>query len=110
MNMHDAKARLLAEYPKGYCEQPGKFEGEPIFAIYYWEMTQNGLADDTLDFGATPVSIYFLTNEDRACWDLPASTHVVAVWESETGFLMHTEWTDAEYEFAVRECENDENV
>ena len=33
---HDANGRIT---------QPGKFEGEPIFVPYYWDVAMNGFAD-----------------------------------------------------------------
>lgn len=38
---------ILAEYNhlNGRITSPGKFEGEPVFAPYYWTLTMEGFAD-----------------------------------------------------------------
>lgn len=46
--------QIRAEYQhdaSGRISQPGKFEGEPIFAPYYWEIGLEGFADS--DNGST---------------------------------------------------------
>ena len=40
------KAELLADWPKGYQDAPGKFEGESIAAMYFWELMLDGGGDE----------------------------------------------------------------
>lgn len=58
--------RILESYDvkDGRIVSPGKFEGEPIFAPYYWNAVLDGLADD--DDGETWT--FDLTSDDHVMW------------------------------------------
>jgi len=105
-------ARLLAEHPAGYVQEPGKFEAEPIAAVYFWEISMNGFAAETLYDGDTPIDVFpikgrqtLTADQERELWHLRADTAFVAVWESDQGFVHFDEWTAEEYRRAIDRAE-----
>lgn len=76
-----------AEY-EARGRRPGKFQGEPGYAVWLWETrVMEGLADDRADTSTTEISAIFVTDEDRAEWPALSAFGVVALWESDTGFV-----------------------
>lgn len=70
----------------GRIVSPGKFEGEPIFAPYFWNAALEGMADD--DDGECYT--FALSAEDHALWpELKEQgwTDTLMMWESEQGFV-----------------------
>lgn len=63
--------------------QPGKFEGEPVFAPWYWQLGLEGLSDDDDGeyFGFT------LDDSDRARFTQLAGKTRVALREDSAGFV-----------------------
>lgn len=64
---------------------PGKFEGEPIYAPYFWDLSLEGMADSYSDDGE--VITFQVTDDDRA--EFPELTDVkyVRLHESDNGFV-----------------------
>lgn len=89
MSNSDADA-IRAAYPvnaAGRITRPGKFEGEPIYAPYFWEAFLNGCADR--DSGG--VLGFDITDEDRAAFpEIPRRRRTIKLWEDEQGFV-HTD-------------------
>lgn len=54
-NPVDASGRIIA---------PGKFEGEPVFALYYWSLGLDGFADSDI----AGVYCFRITKSDRQLW------------------------------------------
>ena len=104
MSAIDRKAELMTEWPKGYVTALGKFEGEPISTIYFWDLMMDGRSDETLYEGDTPIEVFFVDDDDRILWDLSADTYAVAVYETSTGFVMKHEWTQNKYDDTVNIC------
>lgn len=105
-----AKDELLKEWPKGYVDSPGKFEGEPIEVLYFHDLVMNGASDETLYDGETPIDVFFVDEEDRVLWDLDPEVYAVAVWESDQGFVYHRELDKEHYAQLVadiEDCEDD---
>ena len=98
------KAELLSEYPRGYVDHPGKFEGEPIAAIYFYELMLDGAADETIYDGGTPVDVFSVDADDRAVWGFDDTTTYVAIYTTEQGCVMWHEWTAVDYAEAVDAC------
>ena len=66
---------------------PGKFEGEPIYAPYFWDMAMNGMDDDTEWDDDTPISVFTVTEEDRALFPELDDAKTVRLWEDGNGFV-----------------------
>lgn len=96
--------------------EPGKFEGEPTYVPYLWDVVMDGFSDTTAYDGDTPVDILIIDSDDVAKFPDLKGIYAVAVWESEQGFVNHRtfgaadelqdmiEALEAEYE----DCEGDE--
>ena len=69
----------------GIIRSPGKFEGEPMYAPYFYDALLNGFADEDEDGVAT----FIITDEDRKLFPMLAEAKSVRLWESEQGFI-HT--------------------
>lgn len=79
------REKLEAEYTvkNGRIQNPGKFEGEPLYVPYFWEEALNGLADD--DDG-----IYFFFNvtaTDREIFPELKGIKTVTLHETGNGFV-----------------------
>ncbi len=88
MNKTDkAKHETLESYDvrDGIIRSPGKFEGEPMYAPYFYDALLNGFADEDEDGVAT----FIITDEDRKLFPMLADTKSVRLWESDQGFI-HT--------------------
>lgn len=72
------------EVRDGIITSPGKFEGEPIYAPYYWAMDCMGMADEyVLD-----VAIFFVTDQDRKEFpELDQFLELVEIWSDDQGFV-----------------------
>jgi hypothetical protein len=101
-------AELLAEYPDGYQRHPGKFEGEPIAAMYFHELCLDGAQDETLYDGDTPIDVFRVDADDRALWTLLDSTTHVVCWTQDSGFAMFEELARDQYDRLVEHCEQTE--
>jgi hypothetical protein len=64
--------------------RPGKFEGEPVYAPYFWEITLDGCCDETSE-GAFIVPI---EPEDRSMFpEIPKRKRSFHVFEDGNGFV-----------------------
>ncbi len=70
----------------GIIQDPGKFEGEPVYAVYFWNSGLEGGADEE----DGPLCGFTVTDEDRK--EFPELAGVGSVWldESEQGFIYTT--------------------
>lgn len=67
----------------GRIANPGKFEGEPAYVVYFWDAFLNGFADE--DDGETLT--FDVTDDDRAKFPELAEIKTVYLWETEAGFV-----------------------
>ena len=63
--------------------QPGKFESEPLYAVYFWDCYLNGCADE--DDG--DVLTFDVTDEDKAEFPELQNVRHVFMWETDQGFV-----------------------
>lgn len=71
---------------------PGKFEGEPVWAPYFYEAMLNGESDPV-----NGVDYFELTAEDKAEFPELADSFGIALEESEQGFVHVDDMPEAEY-------------
>lgn len=68
---------------------PGKFEGEPIFAPYYWSMAMEGLADG--DDGRVFTFRFKSSDRDFVIWPelryWLGRKRALRMWEDSQGFV-----------------------
>ena len=66
---------------------PGKFEGEPAWVPYFWDLTMDGGADDVDDDNGTDIYIFTIQEDDIAVFPELAGMSYVEVWETDQGFV-----------------------
>lgn len=71
------------EIKDGVIKSPGKFEGEPIYAPYFYDAYLNGMADD--DDGERLK--FDVTAEDREEFPELQNIDLVILWEDGSGFV-----------------------
>ena len=79
---------LLTQYDvdeNGIIVSLGKFESEPLYIPYFWDMYLNGFADD--DDGESLT--FEVTIEDREQFPELANVRHVFIWETDQGFVGH---------------------
>jgi hypothetical protein len=67
----------------------GKFQGEPIYVPYFWEMSMMGAYDGTeIDNEDDSTNyIFYVTDRDRAIFPELKGLHKVTLWENNDGFV-----------------------
>jgi hypothetical protein len=84
-------AALYRHDARGNITSPGKFEGEPLYAVAFYEIGLEGFADQ--DDGAAYA--FEITQEDRATWpELPSDCKWVVIRESDNGFVHCEHWQE----------------
>jgi len=82
----EAYARLLAQgydAPEGRIRNPGKFEGEPLYVPMYWDLANEGFANEGEDG-----SVHFpLDEEDWEVWPQLRGQHDLYLRETDQGFV-----------------------
>lgn len=87
---------------------PGKFEGEPDYAPFLWDVIMEGGEDETADDPdtETQTSLVKVDAELSAKFPELAGVWGVALWESDLGFVFTQEVTAEEWE-AFGDAETD---
>ena len=68
---------------------PGKFQSEPTYVPYFWDMVMNGFGDVEYDDFGNMVDIFEVDDTDRAKFPDLGDAKVIRLWESEQGFVYH---------------------
>jgi hypothetical protein len=66
---------------------PGKFEGCPIYAPYFWELSLDGGIPDENVLEDIDVYTMDVEAEDRAIFPELTSVDMVSLWEDDNGFI-----------------------
>lgn len=69
--------------------QSGKFEGEPLYVRYYYELMINGAQDDVLENGPDGLDVFFPDSVDRMRFGLDNETHAILLNENDQGSVTH---------------------
>ena len=81
---------ILRDYnvdSRGVIRSPGKFEGEYLYAPYFWDLFLNGGADE--DDG--DVLRFNVTEKDRLEFPELVGVHAVTLTECDQGFVYASE-------------------
>lgn len=66
---------------------PGKFEGEPDWAVYFYDLVLEGFSDQMLSDGDSPIDVFRIGADVSAAWpDLNTGDYVI-LQVSDQGFL-----------------------
>ena len=68
-------------------KHPGKFEGEPGYVPWYWDMANDSGADRTVYDEETPVDIFDICLEDLRVWPELNGYDRLYLWEDGQGFV-----------------------
>lgn len=68
---------------------PGKFESEPEYTKYFWDMALEGMGEDFEDKAGNLVTRFTVQAEDIKQFPILKDTEQIAVWEDEQGFVWH---------------------
>lgn len=80
---------IMTEYnvdANGIIHSPGKFEGEMVYAPYFWDAFLNGMADE--DNGK--VLTFNITDEDREQFPELADVRAIDLINTDQGFVYCT--------------------
>ena len=68
----------------GIIQNPGKFEGQPLYVVYYWDAYINGFADR--DNGK--ILGFDITDEDREYFpEIPKRKRTIKLYCDDMGFV-----------------------
>lgn len=68
----------------GIIQSPGKFEGEPIFVPYYWEMDGH---DDEIISNDNLVRMFYVGKREASMFPELTTSNVIYLWEDNQGFI-----------------------
>ena len=94
--------------PQGNIQNPGKFEGEPLYTVYFWDLVMDGCGDTHWD-ADLEIKVFTVTPEELVMFPELEGITTIAVYESEVGFVFLIEnpdlnAIDAEDQISVDEC------
>jgi len=109
------RAEILSRYDThdSIVVAPGKFEGEPIYVVHFYEQMLDGGGDETFygnDGNDIPVEVFVVAAGDRTEFPELDDTAVLWLWERSDGFVERREFASvkaAAREQARVEVEND---
>lgn len=80
--------RYEVDSETGRVVSRGKFEGEMIYAVYYYDWMLNGEGETMQDDDGNDYTVFDVAPEDRQLFpEIPNSIYKVALTESESGFV-----------------------
>lgn len=82
-------AQILESYDivKGIVTNPGKFEGEPAYVPYFWELGLDGMADEDFTDVGGAVYAFDITEDDKIFFPGLLKYKRIELRESEVGFV-----------------------
>ncbi len=92
MNLLEQEALKFAnsfDYDKcGLIVSPGKFEGEPKYTPYFWDMVLHGGSDDTIGpIERWTYDIFEITEQDQENFPDLNDVKIVSITSDEYGFV-----------------------
>lgn len=77
---------------------PGKFEGEPIYSPYLWDIAMNGFSDDIIDDNGSTIDVCFINKEDMAVFPELKGSYAALIFADDIGFVYCVLKTEKEYQ------------
>lgn len=72
----------------GVIRSPGKFEGEPLYTPYFWELALDGIGgEEESDEGDVLITTFEVDGTDTAEFPELAGVKQVSVYEDDLGFV-----------------------
>lgn len=93
----------------GVISTPGKFEGEPLYAVHLYDSMMEGGGDETLYWSDESVTEAFIVDTELRTQfpTIDIDTHAIILEVSDQGFVNTRELTQSEYDALVTENERD---
>lgn len=110
MTKDDVSAQGFNMDSHGTITTPGKFEGEPWWALELYDFIMNGGGDETLYDSDTPFEIFNVDKDMATRYDLDPSITRIACHESDQGFFCMDYLTDEDYEKWLQDLEAQEEA
>lgn len=82
----------------GAIQNPGKYEGEPIFAPYFFELAGEGCADEEFEHEGTSYWVFFPSQDDFTEFPELDNAEVIVQSESDDGFVYTSLMSRAEFD------------
>lgn len=68
---------------------PGKFEGEPEYIEYYWDLYLGGFGDDYYNIDSVFISVFEISDSEHRQFPELDGNNVIVLWEDDLGFVYH---------------------
>lgn len=83
------RQEIEADYAvtSGVITSPGKFEGEPVYAPYFYDLLGKGEADNVRDSEGVDVFTFFIQDPDTREFSELRDADSVDLWENGDGFV-----------------------
>lgn len=74
---------------RGLICDPGKFEGEPIYVPYLWEIVLDGGGEpvDDPDRPDATMDLIILSDDDKQCYPELSEFDTALLWADDNGFV-----------------------
>jgi len=95
------KLALDYGYSTGMVAPLGKFEGEPWYAVYYYDAMLNGDGEPMYAGEQCLGDLFEVTSEEREAFGLDPSIMGIALWHSDIGFETLELLTDEKYVYLL---------
>lgn len=105
--IRDAIKRIRKDYrvQADIIKSPGKFEGEQIATVYFWDQMMDGAQDDTMELDGDTYDVFSVSEEEREGFHLFVDTEFYCLQHSVYGFVYGQELTAEELRSFVRQAE-----
>lgn len=77
--------------------RPGKFENEPIYSPYFWDIVMNGFSDDILDDNGETIDVCFINEKDLTLFPELKGTYAILIFQDNSGFVYCVSKNQKEY-------------
>jgi len=88
----------------GIITSCGKFESEPLYSVYFWDLVMNGDGETVMQ-GDSIFSVFDITEEDLKEFPELKNTKQIAMYETTQGFVCS--WLDPDLSDLVLEDEEE---
>ena len=87
--MTDEEIILMLQEYEEEVKRPGRFEGEPLYAPYFWDQVMNGGGDETIEGedDETIIDVFIVTAEDRLLFPDLSEAKKVFIYCDNHGFI-----------------------
>jgi hypothetical protein len=91
MTASEIRKEIESDYKikSGIIQSPGKFEGEPVYIPYFFELILKGMQDTTVYQGGMPIDGFKITPDDIDTFPELGKIKEIAIWQRSDGSVCH---------------------